>query len=81
MTIFIYLDSQATGGQTHFPKCGLHINPEAGKLVMWSNVLSNGQPDRRTVHAGLPVNSRKMGLNIWIELMISSFYTNNDCYG
>ena len=70
------------GGETAFPSCPLSspgddgpadaervlkIRPHPGRAVIWSNVLPNGQPDPRTVHAGLPVERGiKYGLNIWI---------------
>lgn len=46
---------------------GLRVEPVPGRAVLFSNVLSTGLPDPRTIHAGEPVLSGlKYGLNIWI---------------
>jgi prolyl 4-hydroxylase len=37
-----------------------------GSAVFWKNLDEKGRGDRRTLHAGLPVqNGTKIGLNIW----------------
>jgi 2OG-Fe(II) oxygenase superfamily len=56
------------GGATEFPALGLAVTPRAGTAVVFPNVLvPSGQPDVRTIHAGLPpTNTIKYGLNIWI---------------
>ena len=74
VTLFVYLNtlSDEQGGCTYFPNCNnLRIRPQRGRLVIWSNVTANGQPDARTIHAGEPViqsptGFAKYGLNIWI---------------
>ena len=66
-TIFGYLNDVDKGGATYFPACGgLRVEPKRGRAVLFSNVLPNGLPDPRTIHAGEPVQEGlKHGLNIW----------------
>ena len=67
VTIFCYLNDVENGGQTHFPSLDLSIPPKAGQAVVWQNILPTGEPDARTIHAGLPVNEGvKYALNIWL---------------
>ena len=73
VTLFCYLNAVESGGATHFPaatasdKEGLRIEPVPGRAVVFSNILSTGQPDPRTIHAGEPVAAgTKYGLNLWI---------------
>jgi cell division septation protein DedD len=45
----------------------LKVKPKPGRAVLWSNVLKDGNPDPRTIHAGLPVRrGTKYGINVWI---------------
>lgn len=73
VTIFCNVNGVESGGETSFPKCTIHdtdslkITPKPGQAIVFSNVTGQGQPDIRTLHAGLPVLSgTKYGLNIWI---------------
>jgi prolyl 4-hydroxylase len=73
VTLFIYLNSleKEQGGCTYFPKCNIRVQPQRGRLVIWSNTTKEGLPEPRTIHAGEPVRSEdenfiKYGLNIWI---------------
>lgn len=67
VTIFCYLNTIRHEGETEFPKCDLKVAPKAGSAVIFPNVLSDGTPDERTLHAGLPpIHEIKYGLNIWI---------------
>jgi prolyl 4-hydroxylase len=68
VTLFCYLNTVPEGGATCFPQCGpLRVMPVRGRAVFFANVLSNGLPDPRTVHAGEPVpQGVKYGLNIWL---------------
>lgn len=68
VTIFCYLNDLSDGGCTHFPACGdLRVRPKRGRAVVFCNILENGMPDPRTIHAGEPVTgiTTKLGLNIW----------------
>lgn len=44
---------------------GITIRPIPGNALFWKNVNSTGGGDYRTLHAGLPGNGTKTGLNIW----------------
>ena len=45
----------------------LKVTPKPGRAVVFCNINRQGQPDPRTVHAGMPVlKGVKYGLNIWI---------------
>ncbi len=50
-----YLNPVEDGGATDFPKIGLSIPPKAGVLLIWNNMLPDGRPNPRTLHAGTPV--------------------------
>lgn len=67
-TIFCYLSANPEDGATHFPAAGdLRVQPKPGRAVLFSNALSSGEPDPRTLHAGeAPTESVKYGVNIWI---------------
>ncbi|AEO70596.1 uncharacterized protein THITE_2055322 [Thermothielavioides terrestris NRRL 8126] len=45
---------------------GLAFRPVAGNAIFWVNLHANGTGDRRTMHAGLPLDSGlKTAMNIW----------------
>jgi hypothetical protein len=54
-TVFTYLADVEEGGETDFPTIGKRVSPVRGNAVHFVNVLANGEPDPRTLHAGLPV--------------------------
>jgi hypothetical protein len=65
-TILIYLDSPLEGGDTFFRALNLWIRPAKGRLVIWNNLLQNGNCDHAMIHAGLPViRGRKTILVTW----------------
>jgi len=67
-TALIYLDAPRRGGGTRFPALGLSVEPRAGRLVLWRNLLPDGAPDPRMEHAGEPVRAgRKTTLVTWIR--------------
>jgi prolyl 4-hydroxylase len=43
---------------------GLKIQPEAGAVVLWYNLLPNGNVDSNSLHGGCPV-AEKSGLVKW----------------
>lgn len=67
-TFFCYLNDVETGC-TYFPECSdLRVTPTRGRAVLFCNILREGLPDPKTVHAGEPVRGNgnvKYGLNIW----------------
>lgn len=56
-TVFSYLADVEDGGETEFPLLGVRIPPKRGRVVHFVNLLGNGEPDARTLHAGLPVRA------------------------
>jgi len=75
VTFFVYLNTVdvKNGGTTFFPKLrsgkGLHVRPQRGSAVLWSNLLEDGEVDPRVIHEALPTKNgqRKFGMNIWIS--------------
>jgi len=61
------------GGCTTFPELnggkGLAVQPVRGKALLFSNLLSDGNPDPLTVHKAEPVEGgqHKFGMNIWVS--------------
>ena len=56
-TMMVYLNEPAAGGATRFKEIGKIIQPEAGKLVAWDNLLPDGRPNYATLHQGMPVRA------------------------
>jgi prolyl 4-hydroxylase len=54
-TVMIYLNEPEDGGATRFKWIGKTVQPEAGKLLTWNNLLPNGRPNAATLHQGLKV--------------------------
>ena len=75
LTVFLYLNDveEGGGGGTRFPLYNITVQPRAGRVLVWPNVL-NDEPhliDDRTIHQALPVegkNNIKYGANAWIHL-------------
>jgi hypothetical protein len=65
-TIMIYLESPKEGGDTYFRALNLWVTPVRGRLVIWNNLLQNGNCNHAMIHAGLPVlRGRKTILVTW----------------
>jgi prolyl 4-hydroxylase len=55
-TAMIYLNQPEDGGATRFKAIGKTIQPEAGKLVAWNNLMpGGGTPNPATMHQGMKV--------------------------
>jgi prolyl 4-hydroxylase len=54
-TAMAFLNAPEGGGQTAFPELDLKIAPRAGNLLVWNNMDSDGEPNRFTLHQGMPV--------------------------
>ena len=59
MTALFYLNDGFEGGETVFPKVDVTIKPEVGMCITWVNVFDNGDLNKESLHAGLPVISGK----------------------
>ena len=56
-TALVWLNAEFEGGETDFPDVGVRVKGEVGDLLLFHNVLDDGLPDPRMIHAGLPVTS------------------------
>ena len=54
-TAMIYLNEPEDGGATRFKLIGKTVQPEAGKLLAWNNLLPDGRPNPATLHQGMKV--------------------------
>jgi prolyl 4-hydroxylase len=56
-TAITYLNNDYEGGATVFPELSITIAGEAGDVLIFSNLTSDGQADFRMRHSGLPVTA------------------------
>jgi len=54
-TAMLYLNEPEEGGATRFKAIGKTVQPEAGKLILWNNLLADGSPNQATLHQGMKV--------------------------
>jgi prolyl 4-hydroxylase len=54
-TAMIYLNQPEEGGATRFKAIGKTVQPEAGKLLAWNNLLPDRRPNPATIHQGMKV--------------------------
>lgn len=67
-TAMVYLNAPEEGGATRFKRIGKTIQPEAGKLLAWNNLLPEGQPNPATLHQGMRVRrGTKYVLTKWFR--------------
>ena len=67
-TFLIYLNDDYAGGETEFPLVPLRHRGRKGDALYFANVDTGGQPDRRTLHAGVaPTSGVKWLLSQWIR--------------
>lgn len=67
-TLLVYLNEDYEGGETEFVKLGVRFRGKKGDALMWRNLRTDGLPDARTLHAGLPPRSgRKWLLSQWVR--------------
>jgi prolyl 4-hydroxylase len=67
-TAMIYLNEPEDGGATRFKTIGKTIQPEAGKLLAWNNLLPDGRPNPATLHQGMKVRrGTKYVLTKWFR--------------
>jgi len=67
-TFLVYLNDDYGGGETDFPEAGFRFRGRLGDALWFSNVDSRGNPDRRSVHAGMPPSSgTKWLLSQWVR--------------
>lgn len=56
-TVMIYLNRPDAGGATRFKEISKIVQPEAGKLLAWNNLLDDGSPNGATLHHGMKVRA------------------------
>ena len=68
-TILLYLNKPAEGGATVFTELNMGVQPEPGRLVLFSNTYIGTQiPDPKTRHHAEPVLAgEKWALNLWFR--------------
>jgi prolyl 4-hydroxylase len=67
-TALVYLNQAFMEGQTWFEHLQQHARTPTGGMIAFDNVLGDGSPDTRTLHAGLPVTlGEKWLLSVWIR--------------
>ncbi len=67
-TFLVYLNDDFDGGETDFPRLGIRYRGKKGDALLFHNVDAAGQPDPRTLHAGLaPVRGEKWLFSQWIR--------------
>ena len=67
-TALIYLNQNFMEGQTWFDAIQKHARTPTGGMIAFDNVLGDGSPDKRSLHAGLPVTlGEKWLLSVWIR--------------
>ncbi|MEB0136763.1 2OG-Fe(II) oxygenase [Actimicrobium sp. CCC2.4] len=56
------------GGSTSFPGICLDVHPQKGGALFFRNTTPYGLPDKKTLHAGLPVEKgTKIIANKWLR--------------
>jgi prolyl 4-hydroxylase len=57
LTVFLYLNDVEEGGETHFSRLNITVQPKRGRVVIWPSVLDHDPSleDWRTRHEALPV--------------------------
>lgn len=67
-TFLVYLNDDYEGGETDFPTLGLRHRGKCGDALLFANCDARNEPDRRTLHAGLPpTRGEKWLLSQWIR--------------
>ncbi|GAA0639017.1 prolyl hydroxylase family protein [Brevundimonas lenta] len=56
-TAMVFLDAPEKGGATYFPLLDLTLPPRRGNLIVWNNLDAAGEPNRMTLHQGMPVEA------------------------
>lgn len=71
LTFLVYLNEEFGGGETEFPMIARRYKqPKGGALFFW-NVGPDGQPDRRSLHAGLPpASGEKWLFSQWVRFRV-----------
>jgi len=67
-TFLLYLNEGFDGGELSFPLAGQAFKGHAGDAIYFAHVRPDGEPDRLSLHAGLPIRrGEKYVLSQWIH--------------
>lgn len=67
-TVLIYLNDDYEGGETEFPTLKWKFKGKTGDALVFWNVGPDNEPDRKTLHAGLPVKKGEKWLySKWVR--------------
>ncbi len=68
VTFLLYLNDDFDGGDLDFPLVGQRFKGREGDAVYFAHVDNSGAPDRKSLHAGLPIlRGEKYVLSQWIH--------------
>lgn len=74
-TCLTYLNNDYEGGETLFGRLDWKFRGKTGDAMLFWNVTSDGQPDKLTLHAGLPVvRGRKYLLSQWLRTRVQPLF-------
>jgi len=73
VTFLLYLNDDYDGGETELVTVGIKHKGEGGDGLFFVNVLEDGRPDRRTLHAGRPPSRGEK----WV---VSQFIRNRETF-
>ncbi|MFC4785585.1 prolyl hydroxylase family protein [Nocardioides sp. MAHUQ-72] len=66
LTFLACVEAPEAGGETYFPRLGRLVEPVAGRLVVWRNLLADQTADPRFLHAATPTRAgAKTVLTTW----------------
>ena len=67
-TFLLYLNDDFDGGELEFPRVGQRFKGRAGDAIYFAHVDHTGAPDKKSLHAGLPIRrGEKYVLSQWIH--------------
>ena len=67
VTVLVYLNDCAQGGQTDFPAMNIQVSPRKGTAVVFFPATVDGYLDKRALHAALPAVDTKYVSQVWIR--------------
>ena len=68
LTFLVYLNDDYRGGETRFESTGIEFKGRKGDGLLFRNANTEGQPDLRSQHTGLPVlKGEKFLASRWIR--------------
>ena len=81
-TFFMYLNDGAGGGETHFPRLNISVEPRRGRALLWPSVLDHdpNERDDRTEHEAVTVSRGvKFAANYWLHMYDFDYAVSRGC--